>query len=410
VTPEERDRQLVEEAFRETRAAPAPDLAERVRERVRRERLRDAAERGLLAFVLAGGGAVVLLVAGLLVQSGYLDLPMDPRPHDAPAGSTMERQVPETAVEPTFLLPQAGEAPGAGSGPGPLRRLDWSGRALGSFTPPAGAANPGVSPDGSLVAVPDAGGPGATILDATGRPVAHVARFGAWSADGAHAVCGLDLTSTPARVELTDLDAPGGSRTRSAAVTGAGVPDARWTLWGCSAGDNGLVALRLERDGRGPYAVAEATRIQLSSGRVLAHVDDAGGPTAPVLSHNARYLAENDESGRTAAIRDLTTGEVLGHVAGLVVAFTGDDRLVLTNRPGSTSGPAPRAALVDWRWGRTVWAGDGRAEPLATRPGGRDVVLSLTPPAGDSRTLLVTPEQGQVVDLGPPAAGQPLQG
>jgi hypothetical protein len=404
VTPDERDRRLVDEAFRSTRVAPRPGLAGRVHERVRRERLRDAASRGLLAFVLAGGGAVVLLVGGLLVDSGYLELPVDPRAHDAPSGSTLVRRVPAASEEPTFLLPQQpDQAEGA-----PVRRLDWSGRAIGSFTPAGGAANASVSPDGSLVAVPDSEGPGATVLDAGGRPVARVASFGAWSGDGAHAACGLDVGGRVARVELTDLDAAGGPVRRSVAVTGAGAPDGRWTLWGCSARADVLVALRLERDGPGPYVVGEAATVRLSTGRVLSHVAYTGGATAPVLSHDAHHLAENDEGGRTAAIRDLTTGEVLGHVAGSVVAFSGDDQLVLTNGPA----PGARAALVDWRWGRTVWTDAGQARPLAVRPGGRDLVVSLSAgPDTGARTLLVTPGAGRVVDLDPPlVAGRPLQG
>jgi len=159
--------------------------------------------------------------------------------------------------------------------------------------------------------------------------------------------------------------------------------------------------------------VSEAVRIKLSSGRVLSHVDCTGAATAPVLSHDARYLAENDEGGRTAAIRDLATGEVLGHVAGSVAAFSGDDRLVLTNAAGTGTAPAPRAALVDWRWDRTVWADAGSARPLAVRPGGRDVVLSLSPGPGGGEpcTLLVTPNGGGVLDLDPPPpTGRPLQG
>ena len=401
--PEERDRQLVEEAFRRTHEPPAPDLVPRVRRRIRRERLRAGESRGPLAWCIAGGSAVVLLLAGLLVDSGYLDLPIDARPQPAPANSALVHRSPGDAdVEPTFLLAPAGGPAGAA----PLRRLDWSGRTIGFLAPPAAGGAEVVSPDGSLVAIPDVEGRGATVLDAAGRRVGHMAAFGAWSGDGAHAACALVVDGTSTRVELTDLAARPAPAQHVATVTGAGTPDGRWTLWGCSVRADALVALRLERDGRGPYVVAETARVKLSTGRVLAHEDGGDlAAVAPVLSHDARYLAENDDGGRTAAIRDLDSGEVVGHVAGTVVAFSGDDQLVLTDTGAPGSGPTSRAALVDWRWDRTIWSAAGTAQPLAVRPGGRDLVVSLTGSSGSSRTLLVAAGSGRVIDLDPPAPG-----
>jgi hypothetical protein len=408
VTREERDRQLVEEAFEVTRVPPTPDLAARVRERVRRERLRREGTRGPLAVALATGGAVVLLLAGVLVDSGYLELPIDPRPQPAPSSGTLGGQL-GREVEPTFLLaPRAGETGLPG-----LRRLDWSGRALGSFVPSLDTTGASVSPDGSLVAVPDTDGDGATVLDATGRPVVHLAAFGAWSSDGAHAVCALQAGDAP-RVTMTDLDAAGGAVQRLLPVTGDALPDARWRLWGCSARADVAVALRLEQHGPGGEVVAEATRIRPSTGRVLSRVDFADRPplSSPVLSHGARYLAGSVDGGRTAEIRDLVSGEVVGHVGGEVVAFSGDDQLVLVDDEQQGPVPAARASLVDWRWGRTVWSDAGRAEPLAVRPRGRDLVVSLTGDGSDdaARTLLVTADGRRVIDLDPAPSGRPLQG
>jgi hypothetical protein len=63
-------------------------------------------------------------------------------------------------------------------------------------------------------------------------------------------------------------------------------------------------------------------------------------------------------------------------------------------------------AIVDWRWNRTVWAAAGHAEPLAARPGGRDLALSLSTAGGPPRTLLVSGD-GSALDLDParPAPG-----
>lgn len=61
---------------------------------------------------------------------------------------------------------------------------------------------------------------------------------------------------------------------------------------------------------RNQRAVLFLDLVRLSSGRVLTHLTygDAPAPVAPVLSADARYLAENDPTRPIASIRDLVTG------------------------------------------------------------------------------------------------------
>lgn len=170
-----------------------------------------------------------------------------------------------------------------------------------------------------------------------------------------------------------------------------------WQTAGCSVSSDRLVAIRLQRELPQQPTVAEVAVLKLGSGEVRSHLSYADLPAAidPVLSHDGRYLAENDPQGAWAAIRDLRTGQVIGHVAGRVVAFSGDDQLVLT----SASQPAdPHAAIVDWRWGRTIWAARGGATALAERPSGRELIVRLAAPASVERTILVRSD-GRALDL-----------
>jgi hypothetical protein len=151
-----------------------------------------------------------------------------------------------------------------------------------------------------------------------------------------------------------------------------------------------------------PSVVDEAAVIALSTGRVVSRVTYGDGlpPVEPVLSPDARYLAENDPERRAASIRDLTSGEVVGHVTGLVTGFSGDSRLVVTDGELGSPTPESRVAVVDWRWRRTVWAGAGHAVPLAGRPGGEQLALAVTTdPGAPPRTLLV--DAGRAVELDP---------
>jgi hypothetical protein len=248
------------------------------------------------------------------------------------------------------------------------------------------------------------GGPGAEVLDASGRVVARPDSFGAWSSDGAHVACAL--VADAAGLQVVTLDLRNASRPRSSAVpvTGLGGWTAGWTLGGCAVGSGWLVAFHEPT----PPVVDETAVIALRTGRVVSTLsyDDGLPPVAPVLSPNARYLAENDPELRAASIRDLASGEVVGHVTGLVTGFSGDGRLVLTDGELGPPTPASRVALVDWGWNRTVWATAGHAVPLAARPGGQELALALTADAATPPQALLVDGSGRALDLdAPPPRG-----
>jgi hypothetical protein len=157
-----------------------------------------------------------------------------------------------------------------------------------------------------------------------------------------------------------------------------------------------------------PSVVDETAVMALSTGRVVSRVtyDDGLPPVEPVLSPDARYLAENDPERRAASIRDLASGEVVGHVTGLVTGFSGDGRLVVTDGELGSPTPESHVAVVDWGWRRTVWAGVGHAVPLAARPGGEQLALAVTADqAAPPRTLLVDGGRAVELDPGPARAG-----
>jgi hypothetical protein len=388
------DRRLVRQVFGRTRVPPPPDLERQVRQRLANERRRRAAAGGGWLLGLAGGALALAMVAGLALDSGALQWPAWGAATQAPSAGTLAQPGPAApGMEPTIVVPATADGQA-------WRRVDWAGRTTGSFRPPAAALALDVSPDGSLVAARAPSGPGADVLDAGGGLVARLDAFGAWSGDGAHVACALVTGGAAASIVVTDLRDPTSPRSAATPVTGAGRPAPGWTLAGCSAGAGLLVALRQEHWRGAGYTVAEVAVVRMSTGRVVSHLQypDGAAPEAPVLAPDARHLAENDPVRAAASIRDLLTGEVVGHVTGLVTAFTGDGRLVLTDTELGAPAAASRAALVDWRWRRTIWAGAGHATPLAARPGGGEVALSL---AGDSqaapRTLLVG--AGRALDL-----------
>jgi hypothetical protein len=377
------DRDLVEEAFRETRERPATDLAGRVSARLARERqarrtrLR-AATWGLGAAAAAAVLAAVLLAGGWLAPAAPLALPATPTTlAHVPAGDTAAFLVPDGAA---------------------FRRVDWQGRSTGAFRPGPDAAGLRVSPDGTLAALPDAAGTGALVLSTAGGAAGHLDLFGVWSGDGEHAACGLDLAGAAPRLVVTDLRGAGAPRTVATPLTGTGL-DARWTLIGCSVANDRLVAARLDRDDRAhTYRVTETALIQLSTGSLVGHVAQPESATVSdlVVSPDARYLAENDRQHQAADVRDLVNGQVVRHLPALVSAFSGDGRLALLAGDVFPTRPSAGSAIVDWRTGHRVWSDRSPAAVLAVRPGGGDFALVL---AGQvERHLLVRPD-GSALDL-----------
>ena len=388
------DRQLVRDVFARTRIAPRPDLARRVRDRVAVERRRGRPDGGW-QLILAGGTLALAMVVGLLVDDGVLQWPVGGAATPAPQAATLGSEGP---AAPTFVLPHAGGAPG------PLRRVDWTGRTIGSVVLPAGGAGAAVSPDGALLAVRAAGGTGADVLDASGRVVARPDAFGAWSSDGVHVACALVAGASGLQVVTLDLRDAARPRSSAAPVAGLGGPGGGWTLGGCAAGSDQLVAFH----DPAPPVVDRTAVISLRTGRVVSTVsyDDGLPPVAPVLSPDAHYLAENDPERRTASIRDLVSGEVVGHVTGLVTGFSGDGRLVVTDGELGAPTPASRVAVVDWGWNRTVWAAAGHAEPLAARPGGEQLALALTTDLAAPPRAVLVDGSGRALDLdAPPPRG-----
>ncbi len=358
-------RRLVQEAFRRTHVTPRPALTLRVRDRLLEERRRGSLRLKPL-HVIAGGTVAALLVGALAVAAGVIDLP----DRSLAGGPFNSRTLTHSPAKPgpgaTVVLPAAPNRPAVA----PYRRLDWRGQAVGWFTPPADAASFIASPDGSLIAIPESDG--TSVFDSSGRLLGHVPAFGKWSADGSHAACQLRTNGLTPQLVKTVIGERGGLEQRTIDVKGYDFDfSSGWQTAGCNVSSDRLVAIRLQRELPQRPTVAEVAAMKLGSGELIAHLSyaDLSAAVDPVLSHDGRNLAENDPQGHWAVIRDLLTGQVVGHVAGRVVAFSGDDQLVLTSasQPGD-----PHAAIVDWRWGPhdlgRSWRRDrpGRAAP---RPG-----------------------------------------
>jgi hypothetical protein len=118
--------------------------------------------------------------------------------------------------------------------------------------------------------------------------------------------------------------------------------------------------------------------IHLTDGKVLLHAPIPAGVINVVASDDGEYLAENASSARSTTVTDLSTG----HVTSLdpirqVLAFSGDDKIVLVTPRAWTAGFPTRLEAIELATGRVLWsyAGGQELQAFHLQPDGESIAL-----------------------------------
>ncbi len=299
--------------------------------------------------------------------------------------------------------------------------LDWTGkpRATIRISQPAGVGPKygpvprtirSVSPDGSRLLLSDG-----TALDQSGRPVGQIdgtVGFGwRWAEDNAH-VCELTVPGYasfkggtlegPVSLLWTSLT----SEPLPVVVVGSVGASDSVAVVACNKDTDRAVVIRsttVSVPNRNTMSAISAANelmvIEISTGRFLyRHTYPIGSQplsgTQVVISSDGHYAAESlhyaplemrlsRDPASATIIRELPSGRELGTIdSGNVVAFSGDDSLVLTKT--SPAADSVQSQLIDWKSGHPAWKRAGGFQFVLAMPGARaflvvqDDVLWLT--------------------------------
>lgn len=274
---------------------------------------------------------------------------------------------------------------------------DWSGQPRGTVKLGPEAAQQGVqmAPDGSAFQV-GPGGKGRTglFLDRLGRPipakgVSTDIAGGMWADDNKHQ-CLITLDQQTFAWGLS-TQLPGDAvRPVAAIARDPGVGQSGISLAACSFHSNLAIAVRTTI-----AWPAELWVIRLSDGKVLSHRTYRANDrlSSVVTSPDGVYVAENSNKGSSldpsqgaasTIIRRVSDGK---QVAALdpsvqVLAFSGDDSMVLVTN-GFDTGMAPsHLAVIRWSAGLPIWtyAGTEALGRFTAQPDGNGFAVALMVP------------------------------
>ena len=141
--------------------------------------------------------------------------------------------------------------------------------------------------------------------------------------------------------------------------------------------DIGIVACAFATDQRAVLVrssslhVTEYWVMNLGNGRVMAHAAIPAGVANVVASADGQFIAQNSlrafgylgAGAKKTTVRDLSTGEVTNLDPSMsVVAFSGDDKVVLVAKGGLPAGFPSHLATVELATGKVLWSYDGPDE------------------------------------------------
>jgi hypothetical protein len=283
-------------------------------------------------------------------------------------------------------------------------RSDWDGKeSIPVPVPPPGGSQP--SPDGSrLLRTSDS-----AIVDSFGRGIGQLQVAGyrtyslpAWGDDSRHLCWLRSADNAPiSQVELAE-SLPGGD-VRKVAVVGALARDqGSLGLAACAPLEDRAVitgsSYQSGVPGAGPkYLVTYAVRVvALSNGQTVHErqysSNEPSTSTFVVASRDGKFLAENRLDG-VVTIREIPSGLVLATLLDArVLGFSWTGRYAVLARRAGQAGLNPRAELLEWRAGRSLWSADVAAQWMLPRPGSDDVLIVVMSPTRFSDLLLVRPD------------------
>jgi hypothetical protein len=289
-----------------------------------------------------------------------------------------------------------------------LVAYDWSGHRVGDFrvtnSEPYGALQ---SPDGSALVLRHA-------HPQTGAVAVGGARgYVTWAGDSEH-LCSLrqadgsvyagDFTS-PAAPGALFLDQPGTGGSTRVITVGSFGPHGGPTVLSCSMPHDRAIV------GQSFVALVSQLRtVELSTGAPRSVSLDpvpGDGPRGVVASNDGSLIGYGSSATQSGDVNEFSiyaadSGKRLTtmHDVG-IVAFSDDDRFVVTLRPLPEVTPPAQPAdgvyqLVDWRTMRVIWSATLTASKVVTRPDSGDVLLQPytyrdVPGAGGTRQAFVNP-------------------
>jgi outer membrane protein assembly factor BamB len=247
---------------------------------------------------------------------------------------------------------------------------------VGGGAPPLNSAESS-NPDGSLfVAFP-------YFYDRSGRVVATLKGgpysdpgvgeyfVGTW-ADDNHQYCQVQprfggATAVTGTLQLTT---PGGTPRDVVRIGSQAASEYSLTVGACSVlADRAVMVQHTPTLGSGGNTIDQYWVVELSSGHVLWTHDLRGAGVARVISsRDGRYVAEVPTRGASTIYGP--SGSVVGHVSGLVEAFSWDGSLTLVVSNGA-------ATVVRWSDGTVVWTVPARegVSGFQPEPGGSSFAI-----------------------------------
>jgi hypothetical protein len=334
--------------------------------------------------------AAVILAA--LVVIGLMSTRFHPRasvPAATPNASPVTDYGPPPAGVPLLYVDDPNH-------PSWLIGFDWTGTPRGTVKLDPAIGSVGMAPDGQSFAV-GFGAKGGTgeILDRLGQPIQGVggaipgSTLPIWADDYQH-TCGISFDPQTLTSTLVTL-APG-QAVKSVAVLGRdqSVPGS-FRIASCSFHADGAIVIRSIPSSGQP---AEVLEVRISSGQVLSLFKYASPDLLSnvVASVDSKFIAENSAQsiGQIAAgapnttIRSATDRSVVATLPPTmgVLAFDGDDSLVLVTTTPWVGGQPTALAVIDVHSGQTLWTytGPGMFGNALAQPGGRDFAIYVRKP------------------------------
>jgi len=320
----------------------------------------------------------VAIVAGLMsVRLAQRQLPARPSPAASTPAPLVDYGPPPAGVQLIYVVDPRNYSW--------LQGYDWQGHPRGTVK----LAQP-IDP-ATVVMRQQADGSGFVLgYTGKGRTASYLDRLGQPIAENPQAECNLAVDQQTFTWTL-NIKLPGHAEQQVAVIArDEGIGQTGISLAACSFSNDVAILVRTTIS----YP-SELWVIKLSDGTLLAHHTYAANMLGSVVaSPDGAYVAENSMAftsspnpmgavvNQIRRVSDWSVVAILGATGPEVLAFSGDDSLVLTANLPITEGKPSHVGLMDWRSGRMLWHYDSPEQlgGLLAQPNGRDFAIALMTP------------------------------